>query len=341
MHVHVLGAGTVGQLVDDELRRRGHASRVHAAGPSEGRAFGHALEHEPGDVVIVAAGPAAAVRELVVPAAVAAGVPVVDASIDPGHLCALREAWHERAAHQGVSIVPAAGWSFLLGDLLGAVAAEANPRTEEVHVAYAFPRRRDLLGGGTAGARLAFTEALAGGMLVLRDGAVVEEGLGESRRLAWFPRPIGPHHAVGVPGGEALTLPRHVRGLRTVRTYLAVPSLAAELLQAASRSLRRAGGRGVVARLVARLPEPEATRREGMRWACVAEAPGEAGTARTWAYGTDPYTFAAAALVLTAERLLEHAGAGGVLAPGELGDATTLLDEVTLRAGARWSVSRP
>lgn len=340
MRVHVLGAGVLGRLVEQELERRGHSAQVHLLGPPAAEAFERTVVREPGDAVIVATGPTTAVRESVVPAAVAVGVPVVDASVDPAHLRALRDAWPDRGA-DGVPIVPAAGWSFLLGDLLGAVAAQASPGTEEVHVAYAFPRRRDLLGGGTAGARLAFTEALARGMLVVRDGAVAEEGLGESRRLAWFPRPIGPHHAVGVPGAEALTLPRHIPGLRTVRTYLAVPSLAGELLQAAARSLRRTGGRGRVARLIARLPEPSGTRREGMRWACVAEAPGDAGTARAWAYGTDPYAFAAAALVLIAERLVAGVGVGGVLTPGELGDAAELLDEATLRAGARWSVSRP
>lgn len=341
MRVHVLGAGTVGRLVEEELGRRGHAAHLHARGFADGHAFERAVRQDPGDAVIVAGGPTTGVREVVVPAAVAARVPVVDASFDPAHLRALRDAWHERAADRGVPVVPAAGWWFLLGDLLGTVAAEGSRGSEEVHVAYAFPRRRDLLGGGTTGARHAVTEALAGGMLVLRDGTLHEEGVGEARRLAWFPRPIGPHHAVGVPGGEPLTLPRHVPGLRTVRTYLAVPSLGAELLQAAARSLRRTGGRGRVARMIDRLPEPSGTRRAEMRWACVAEAPGDAGTARAWAYGSDPYAFAAAALVLVAERVVAGVRVGGILAPGELGDAAELLDEATLRAGARWSVSRP
>lgn len=341
MRVHVLGAGTVGRLVEQELGRRGHAALGHAVTPRDGQELRRLLAEEPGDALIVAGGPSATVREVVVPAAVAAGVPVVDASTDPLHLRLLGEAWHDRADHAGVSIVPASGWACLLGDLLGSVAALGSPRTAEVHVAYAFPRRRDLLGGWTAGARRAITEALAGGMLVIRDGAVAEEGAGETRRLAWFPRPVGPHHAVGIPGGEPLTLPRHVEGLRTVRTYLAVPSLGAELLQAGARSLRRTGEQGRVARLMARLPEPGGARREGLRWACVAEVPGETGTSRAWAYGTDPYAFAAAALVLVAERIAQRPGAGGVRAPGELGDAAEMLDEVTLRAGARWSVSRP
>ena len=341
MRVHILGAGTVGRLVERELVRRGHHASVQAMTALDRRTLALSLRKEPVGALVVAGGPSGTVREVVVPAAVEAGVPIVDASFDPAHLRALDDTWHERAAAAGVPIVSAAGWAFLLGDLLGAVAARGSPGTEEVHVAYALPRRRDLLGAWTAGARLAVTDALASGMTVRRDGEVAEEGAGETRRLAWFPRPVGPHHAAGIPGTEALTLPRHVPGLRTVRTYLAVPSMGAEVLQAGARSLRRAGGDGRVASLIARLPVPTEARRAGLRWACVAEAPADAGTSRAWAYGTDPYVFAAAAMVLVAERVSGGATAGGLRSPGELGEPAALLDEVTLRADARWSAARP
>lgn len=338
MDVAVIGGtGSVGRLVLAELARRGHVGRpVGTDVPAVERSL---AEHHP-DAAIATA-PAEDVVRAVLPAAVAARVPVVDASPEQSHLERVHAGWADRASEAGVTIVPGAGAAFLLGDLLGAVAARATRDPAEVHVAYALPDRGDLLRGWTGGLRRSAIAGLAAGGVALVDGAQVEENAGEARRLAWFPRPVGPHHAAGMPGGEALSLPRHVDGLRTVRTYVALPSLAAELLQAGARSLRRGGGEGRVAQLLLRLPAPDDRRRGAIRWACVAEAAGRDGPARAWAYGADPYAFAAAALVLVAEHVAGGSCPCGVVAPGELGDPAALLDELTLRTGARWSLARP
>lgn len=339
MRVAVIGAGGLtGTLVGEELERRGHTL---SAGPdaSERPTVERFLAEAEPEVIIVTTGPASAVADVLVPAAVAAGVHVVDASFEQAHVRALHDRWGGSTA--GVAIVPAAGLAFLVGDLLGAVAGAAATDTTELHIAYAVPRFTDLVGAWSPGTRRSGLAALAGEGLVLRDGHLTEEGAGESRRLAWFPRPVGPHHAAGVPGGEAVSLPRHVGGLRTVATYLALPSLLAEVLQAAARSLRGGGGRGRLADLVTRGGPPGEDRRRDTRWACVAEAPSEGGVVRAWAYGTDPYAFAAAALVLVAEQVASPGAPTGVLAPGELGDPAALLDELALRTGARWSLRRP
>lgn len=340
MRVGVLGErGTTGRLVLEELARRGHEFVPIRAEPPDVAGLVRALASVR-PVALIATLRSDIVLRWVAPAAAGAGVPLVDASFDQPHLRALAAGRGVPATAADTTIVPAAGTAFLVGDLLGAVAAAAAPGTSEVHVAYSLPSRADLIGGWTSGVRRGMLADLTGGV-ALRGGRLVEERAGEVRRLAWFPRPVGPHHAASVPGGEALTLPRHVPGLATVRTYLAVPSMAAEMLQAAGRSLTRSEGGGWAARLLGRFPTPDDVRRRGIRWACVAEAPATVGTARAWAYGTDPYALAAAALVLVAERIVHGGSPAGVVAPGQLGDAAGLLDELTLRADARWSVSRP
>lgn len=337
MLVGVLGAeGAVGRGVVASLEGRGHQVRPIRA--DAGDIDHRELSVEPPAVIVLAAG-SAVTAAAAAEAAIDAGIPVVDACPVQVHVRGLVERLGPRAGEQGVAVVPAGGWCFALGDLLSAVAADAVDGVRDVHVSYAFPERRDLLAGWTAGARAAAVEALAAPMVVLERGSLTQELAGEARRLAWFPRPVGPHHAAGIPGAEALLVPRHRPDVRTVRTYLAVPSTGAELLQAGAR----AAGRGAdwPARLVQRLPTPGAGRRTALRWACVVEASSVAGVARAWAYGTDPYVFSAESLVLLAERVTGADRPRGVVAPAELGDPPDLLDELTFRAGARWSLARP
>jgi hypothetical protein len=173
-------------------------------------------------------------------------------------------------------------------------------------------------------------------------GRVVEELPGEVRRLAWFPRPVGPVHAAGVPAPEPLTVPRHVPSARTVRTYLALSSWRAELLQAAGNLARRPRGRRLLAdRLTSRAGTPSVAQRAAARWACVVEAEGEEGVARAWAYGTDPYGTGAASIVALAEAVLAGRADAGVVPPALVEVPADLLDTLSARTDLRWSVSRP
>lgn len=363
----VLGAtGVTGGLVLREALARGHHVDVGGRDPERLRAAidetGGASRDDVGtyevdvgdrgaldgflrrttpDVLLTAVGPYAELGEHVVAAAAEAGVAYVDAAAEQPFLRRVERTWRDAASSVGVAAVPGAGFEFLLGDLLGALAAGACERPREVHVAYALPRTSDLAFGWTVGTRRSLVASLAAPTLVLRDGERVEEPPGEARRLAWFPRPVGPHHAAAIPGGEALSLPRHVPGLRTVRTYLALPSLAAELLQAVAAGAARPAVARRLERLLTIPGEPSEERRRGARWACVAEAAGAGGTARAWAYGTDVYGFTAAAMVLVGERLASAPRRAGVLAPAEVGEPAGLLDELADRTGLRWSIARP
>ncbi|MCA1711951.1 MAG: saccharopine dehydrogenase NADP-binding domain-containing protein [Actinobacteria bacterium] len=298
------------------------------------------LEHVCRDatVLLTTVGPFARLGRPVLDAAVAAGCHYVDST---GEQSFMRWAFDERgadAARAGICALPAFGFDYVPGDLLAAVAAAQVEAPREVHVAYLVRGRGVLASRGTR----TTLATLASEPMLAWDGSLRDERVGEARRLAWFPRPVGPRHAAAIPGGEALTVPRHVRGVEVVRTYMAMPSIAAEGLQfgaalarwaPADRLLRRAGALG---------PEgPSPRQRAATRWACVAEVAGADGTVvRAWANGRDVYGFTAEAMALAAARLLDDgARASGVVAPAEAFAAESVLDELADVAGLRWSIT--
>jgi hypothetical protein len=341
--IGVLGAaGFTGGLLVDEVARAGHevvpidGSPVRAG---DAEALRSALAGC--EVGVSALGPADPVGRAVVDAAIASGTHLVTLTGDP---TTLRWAGEERdgaAREAGITVVPAAGFAAVPGDPLADLAAHAVTAPREVHVCYAFPDG-GVLGALSIGSRRALATALGAPGLALVRGELVEELAGEARRLAWFPRPVGPVHAAGVPAPEPLTVPRHVPSVRTVRTSLALTSWRAELLQAAGNAATHpAGRRFLERRLTARRGAPSAARRAATRWACVAEAAGEEGIARAWAYGTDPYATGAASAVALAEAVAGGHADAGVIPPALAEVPAELLDTLSARTDLRWSVTRP
>jgi short subunit dehydrogenase-like uncharacterized protein len=276
--------------------------------------------------------------------AVVAGRPLVDTAADDHTVRRAVDELADDARSAGLPVVPGVGWRTLFGELLAVVAAERVDRPREVHAAYVVPDRGGLTAASSRGERLAFGAGLRRPMPVRHLGTDRQELPGEERRLAWFPRPIGPHHAAGVAGLESWAVPVHLPTLRTVRTYLAVSSLRAEGLQALANTSRWAPVRRTVDRVLGRGEPgsgPTAEQRRASRWACVVEVEGEDGLARGWANGRDPHGTTALAAVLVAEAALRHPGPGGVIPPGRVAAPRTLLDAIAGASEVRWSVSRP
>lgn len=233
--------------------------------------------------------------------------------------------------------VPAGGFWGGIGTLLAGVATEEAASPTEVHVAYGFPGARRVLTRASGTLRTALLRAAVDEGTARIDGERASEPLGQGRRLAWFPAPVGPAHAVAVAGLEHLapiTVP-------TVRTWLAAGSMGAELLQAVGRlEVDRGLGRWLHRRAATGGGGPAAT--EDVRWAVVVEALDRDGTiVRAWANGTDPVAAAADLLVLGAQRL-----AGTAVPPPsgtllDLGPPEELLDRLADLRTLRWSVSRP
>jgi short subunit dehydrogenase-like uncharacterized protein len=341
--IGVLGAeGSLGGLVLEELARRGHEP-VPLGGPA-------AVEDGPAlraglagcEAAICALGRRELTRR-VVEVALAAGTHLVDPVGDPGTMRWAFDRERDRVARRaGTTVVLAAGMCAVPGDPLAHLAAHAVTAPTAVHVCYAFPSPGGLLRAASGGTRRAFAELLGEPASSMVDGTLVDELPGESRRLAWFPRPVGPVHAAGVPAPEPLTVPRHVPSVRTVRTYLALSSWRAELLQAAGGiASREAGRRRIARRLTRRRGAPGPAQRAETRWACVAEAAGDEGVARAWAYGTDPYGTSAVSLVALAESVLDGHADAGVVPPSLVEVPEDLLDRLSARTDLRWSVNRP
>lgn len=274
-----------------------------------------------------------------VAAAIAEQVPLVATSDHPGHLQRTFDEFDAPARAAGTVIVPGTGWRTTTADLLAAVAAERVLGPRAVHAAAVVPDRGGVLRAATPGQQRERAACLGQPMAVVRHGRRTEELVGEERRLAWFPRPYGPHHAAGVAGLEALSVPRHLPGVETVRSYAAVSSMRAEALQAAANLARWPVARRRFARrleLRARRWQPTPS-----RWAVVVEVAGEDGLARGWMNGHDTLEATALLVTVTVDAVLHAGVAPGVRAPAELGRAHDLLDRVAAVSSIRWAVSRP
>ncbi len=270
-----------------------------------------------------------------------AGRHVLAASLDPADLLWARETWDAAAAARGLSLLPTAGQGATLGDALATLAGPAaggDQGPDEVHTAHLVLERGGLLRAASPGLR-AEVAALAGSRVVVRDGGQwVQEAVAERRRLAWFARPVGPHHAATVPAPEVHTIPRHQPSARLVAGHLAMATWQAELLQAVGGL---AGGDGVGLRLRRWVARPG--RRapvEDARWAVVAEASGPRGVARAWANGRDPSGTTGEVVARLADAVLAG-GTRGVPAPSELLAPDELLDGLADDGVLRWAVIRP
>lgn len=271
-------------------------------------------------------------------AAVIAGVPLVDTDPDLAGVRAARDAQEIDARRAHVALVPGVSWRTVIGDLAAAVAARHVTHVDEVHVTYVVPDRGGVLAAVAPDGRHGLAAHLPGPIVAHRAGRTVEERLGEHRRLAWFPRPLGPHHAASAPGLESLTIPTHLE-VDTVCTYVAASSLRAELLQATGNLARWRPG---AARLDRWLRRPGVPLGDATRWACVAEVAHDGVPVRGWANGRDPDAVTTAAAVALLEALLDRGDRdGGVLAPAQVAPPDVLLDALSVAADLRWSVTTP
>lgn len=340
--IALIGArGLVGGLVAEGARARGLGvveitrSTLDAGGEALRSVFAGS------SVVVNAASGEPGMAASLVAAACASGGRLVDVVPEQAHVHALHDAG-VRASDAGSAIVAGAGFQHLLGDTLAHLAGTATVPVREIHVAYTLPDRGGLLADASLGRRRSAARELSAPALALVDGELRSEPIGEQRRLAWFPRPVGPAHAASVPGGEALSVPRHVPGVDTVRTYVALTGWRSELLQFTGNLARFEAARERLTRRIARVRPPMGEqRRAAIRWAAVAEANGQDGVARAWAYGRDPYRLTAAGALACVELLRDAACPSGLISPAELCPPAELLDRLTVRTDLRWSISRP
>lgn len=174
-------------------------------------------------------------------------------------------------------------------------------------------------------------DAVRDGAPAVVEGAPVRERAAERRWLAWFPRPVGPRHAVNV-GGPSVAVLAGLPGIRLVRSHLTAPSWQAEALQAAANLAGSRFGARVLDRWVER---GRAVDDADVRWACVVEATsGERRLVRAWSHGWAPVATSTA---------LGQLLPTGTPEPSDLlaVDARGVLDQVAAETDLRWSITGP
>jgi len=336
-----LAAGRDHARVSEAVEGLSHVAGTRVADTGD-RASLRALADE-ADVLITTVGPFVEHGRAVLDAAIAGRCHYVDSTGEQSFLRWAYDHAAPRARDAGITAVPAAGFDFVPGDTTAHIAAGHVDAAVEAHIAYLASGPGLPLSWTSRGTRASIKGILTDQPVSLVDGELVAEGFASQRRLAWFPKPVGPRHAANLGGLEPLSVPGHVPTVRTVRTYIAMPSVIAELAQAGARIARLGPIAALTGRVLDRGGDPTLARRQATRWAVVAEVKGADGAiARAWANGTDLYGFTGESMATIAGRLdSAPPRAVGVVAPSSACDAVDLLDDLADATGMRWSTKAP
>jgi len=263
--------------------------------------------------VIACAGPFASAGWPVIHAAIGAHVPYCDSTGEQHFIRGIFDQMDAPARAAGVPLVPAFGYDYVPGDLGAALLARELGELSELEVIYVSESA-----ASSTGTRRSMIEILAAPGVELAGGSLRPSRVaGHRRRLA---TPFGAVEVMSIPGGEAITVPRHV-AVRDVRTFIgsgrplrgvAIMPLLGLLvrLRPVRRFVQRAfGARGPAG--------PVGASRE-KRFLCRVEGRSPDGRHGTvLLQGRDPYGFTAAALATLALRM----ASGGLTATGTLAPA--------------------
>ena len=357
--VAVYGAtGTVGRLVADRLDRIGARAtligpsaadlaqlappasfRTAVAPPADAAAIERALD---GCRAVVNCAPAHVSGDLMVRAALDAGIHYIDAAVEQDHIRRIFETYDAEATHSDVVVLPAFGFHYAVGDCLARLAAKFHEPADEVVVAYSLAADVDSVAPAAA--------ALAGSEVVYRQGQWRRVPFELDRASFEFPLPLGRRQMSRYGSGEVITVPRHT-DTRNVRTLITASSLvphpallpmvpalrpvvgliqrtpARHLLAFAAGALRKSLQRDDVA-VNQTSPIPSAPASDARRFMIVAEAHGPRGSVgRAVATGDDAHRVTAALLARGAAWL----AAGSVVA-GVRSAATAFEPEAVLNA---------
>jgi short subunit dehydrogenase-like uncharacterized protein len=337
--VVVYGAsGLVGRRVCADLERGGVAF-VRAR--RDTAAFAGA------SLVVNCAGPIAEVGDRVLVAALAAGCDYIDLGGDQAVMHELYERHDSSARHTGKVVVPGCAVDCLLGDLAAAWAAmhvcgiddegdavRSEPTTrlaedkplDEIVVSYIFD---DLV--LSPGSQKALFGALGTrGLVWHRDRW--EQARVARHRVNAGPAFGGERDAVSFPGGDVLTIPRHV-AVRSVATFVSTTrsTAAATAMRLVARALPLVPKKATELLAAYTPPEDDYAR---TKFAVVAQARRGFAAAQVVVRGTDIYRTTAAIAAWVARALVARgAGPVGMRAPAELFRPEPALQEIATAAG--------
>jgi short subunit dehydrogenase-like uncharacterized protein len=273
-------------------------------------------------VVVSCAGPFTRLGAPLVDAALAAGAHHLDTTGEQRYVRQLFEHLDGPARANGAAVVPAAGFDYVPGDLLAAVVARGRGPLRELRLVY------DVHGlGATRGTLRSAVAVLAERDVVHEDGGLRPGAALPERGTFTFPAPVGRRATVRYPGGEQVTVPRHVDTRRVVERITAaslVPGVPAAALPPAAAGLAALArvplAAGALEAAIDRLPEgPGEGARRATRFTIACEAEALDGSVATGVLrGHDLYGLTAVIAVEAAVRLAAgEAPRPGVLAPAE------------------------
>jgi short subunit dehydrogenase-like uncharacterized protein len=270
--------------------------------------------------------------EALIEAALDARAGYADAAGEQWFIRTVFERYDQAARAAGVSIVPALGFDYAIGDCIARLAAEGYEPLRELVIAYA------LSGSGVSGDALSAPAGERRDELIYRDGEWRPAAPGIHRASFGFPPPLGRQPMQRYGSGEVITVPRHtatarVTTLITASSWAPHPALAGLIpyLRPLAAGLRHSSLRGVL-RLAARsgagVADPQRDR-EAARFVIAALAHGEDGSVgRGLVEGADFYGLTAATLAEGA-RLLAGDGAAGVHSAATAFEPASFLDSLS------------
>lgn len=339
--IAVAGAtGFTGRLVAEALARRGAAVRL--VGRSETRLRDAARNLDAAETravsdwnedalaeaiggcgaVVACAGPFVDAGGPVVRAALQAKVPYCDSTGEQAFIRYVFDKLDEPAREAGVPLVPAFGFDYVPGDLAAAIAADGLGPLDRVDIVYAVEAI-----GTSPGTRISAIEMMGRPVYQYIDGRLKRDRIGAHRLIV--DTPAGSMRAGSIPGGEPVTVPRHL-DVRNVVSYLALPGPlgpASPLAPIGAALVNLPGAGAALKRAVSLGPKGPSDRERKARVFVYAEAVGVDGRRRTAELeGRDVYGFTAEALAELATRFVAGKAAGaGALAPAQVVDPREFL----------------
>ncbi len=331
----------------DKLARLVGAADVRIADVNEHRDLVRAFTGA--SVIVNCAGPLAEVGEQVLLAALEAGAHYVDVGGDQAFLHDIYERHDSTARRAGKTVVPGCGLNCAIGDWASAWAAahvcdvvddgevvraspparlgESNP-LDDVAVSYIF----DHLVLSPASQKAVFGNLHTPGFIWRRDRWEHSSVGAQKKRVNVGPEMGGERDAASFPGGDVITVPRHVAAL-TVQTYLSTTrnALASTALRLFARALPFVPKRA--AEVLAPY-QPDESEYADTSFAVVAQARRGFSAAQVVVRGTDQYRTTAGIAAWVAQQLAARTtGPVGMRAPSELFRAPLALREVAAAIG--------
>ncbi|MEO7114205.1 MAG: saccharopine dehydrogenase NADP-binding domain-containing protein [Polyangiaceae bacterium] len=281
-------------------------------------------------VVVNAAGPFSVTGRPLLEAALSSGSHYVDIGADPFVMQSFFDEYDDEAQRVGSAVLAGASFYFMLSDLLAHRLSEGHGILESIDVAYALDRWNFTPGSLTA------LWDMVGKRLEYVGGSLRPTAARAALSTFAFSDPTGAQVVFAYPGGDVVTIPRHVSANNVTVSMSAktfAPSWSFKAVPAFLRALQvvsRSWLGPVLRRLSARLPRRDLeARRATTRFTVEVHAEEQGKIRAASIHGRHMYGLGAWLTADVAWRLSRgEVAARGVLAPSQAFDAATYLAEL-------------